>query len=471
MTSKVVNADAVVVGAGTAGAGAALQLARRGLRVVLVDRRPPEAGGAQWHNGVLDRHFVRAGIEPPSGAERKAANVRTHIVGADGTKAITLTAPTVGADMALLGRRLRSGAVDAGAQVIDRAEVSSVTVDSGRVRAVEVRVGSGDGPGGDGRSRGEAVSERIRLEAPLFVDASGRGGSLRRHSPALDPWCPPVRGAELCSAADVHHAIADADGARRFLDRHAAQPGETVTFLGVAGGYSTVAIAVDADLHHVGVLVGCLADGRYGTGPRMVEDLLRTESWMGERISGGFGVIPLRRPYSRFTAPGLALVGDSACQVFPAHGSGIGLGLIAGRLLADAVGGADDPGHEEVLWRYQLAFQREFGGLLVASDIFRRLSTELGEEGVLALVRSGLMTESSTDGGLDQRWPEPPLSEVVTLAGRLARSPGLARRMLPRLARGQMAVRSGVTHPRTPDVAELTTWDGRVNRLLGRLPT
>src|SRR5690606_36395120 len=122
-------------------------------------------------------------------------------------------------------------------------------------------------------------------------------------------------------------------------------------------GFSTVAVAVDADLDLVGVLVGCLANGRYGTGPRMVEDLRRAESWIGDRISGGFGVIPLRRPYARFTAPGLALVGDSACQTFPAHGSGIGLGLIAGRLLAEAVEGAADPGAEVVLWRYQAAFQ------------------------------------------------------------------------------------------------------------------
>ena len=66
--------DAVVVGAGTAGANAAYQLARRGLTVALVERRAAEDGGAQWTNGVLDWQFERAGIEPPSGPERVAAN-------------------------------------------------------------------------------------------------------------------------------------------------------------------------------------------------------------------------------------------------------------------------------------------------------------------------------------------------------------------------------------------------------------
>ena len=34
-------------------------------------------------------------------------------------------------------------------------------------------------------------------------------------------------------------------------------------------------------------------------------DLRVEEPWIGEPIHGGFGVIPLRRPYARFTAPGL----------------------------------------------------------------------------------------------------------------------------------------------------------------------
>jgi len=456
----VTETDAVVVGAGTAGAGAALQLARKGLRVILLDRRGPEAGGAQWQNGVLDRHFEQAGIEPPAGDERGGANLLTHIVGPDGTRAVSITSPTVGADMALLGRRLRRLAAEAGVEIVDHAEIRSVVVERGRVTSVDVRVNP-SGPG--------VPAQRI-LRAALFVDASGRGGVLRRHSPALDPWCASVSRSELCSAADVHFEISDPDGARRFLARHGARPGETVTAIGVSGGYSTRAVAIDADLGRVGVLVGCVANGRYSTGPKMVEDFVRSEPWVGPRLHGGFGVIPLRRPYARFTAPGLALVGDAACQVFPAHGSGIGIGLIAGRMLADAVGGTTDPGDEHVVWRYQAAFQHEFGGLLVASDIFRRLSTELGEEGVAALVRSGLMTETATEGGLDQRWPEPPASEVLALAGRLVRAPSLARRMLPRLARGQVAIGVGSRHPDTVDVAALERWDRGVQRLLGPLP-
>ncbi|MBK6856734.1 MAG: hypothetical protein IPG97_09370 [Microthrixaceae bacterium] len=186
---------------------------------------------------------------------------------------------------------------------------------------------------------------------------------------------------ELCSAADVHLSIEDPMAPGGFWNPTGARPGQTVTAVGVNGGFSTVAVTVTEELDHARVLVGCLATGRYGTGPKMLSELRARQPWLGYQRSGGFGVIPLRRPYPRFTAPGLALVGDAACQVFPAHGSGIGIGLIAGTMLADAVADAADPGDERTLWRYQAGFQHEFGGVLLASDIFRRLSTEMGTSG------------------------------------------------------------------------------------------
>lgn len=221
------------------------------------------------------------------------------------------------------------------------------------------------------------------------------------------------------------------------------------------------------DLSEVGVLVGCLADGRFGTGPRLLKDLRSRETWIGHEVSGGFGVIPLRRPYARFTAPGLALVGDAACQVFPAHGSGIGLGLIAGTMLADAIEGSVDVGDEAVLWAYQSMFQREFGGLLISSDAFRRLSTAIGGDGAAALVAAGLMTESTVVAGLDQRTPDPTSGELAMLAGRLVRSPGLARVLIPGSIRATLGSMLASSYPERVDERALEIWDRRVDRVVG----
>jgi len=455
MTVTGESTDVVVVGAGTAGANAAYQIARQGRQVVLVERRPADDGGAQWNNGTLDWQFERADVAPPTGAERVAEHGVTHIVGPEGQPGVTLVSPTVTTDMALLGRRLRTLALDAGVTILDRAEHLSAEYRGTRLASIEVTTPEGS---------------RRRLAASLFVDATGRRGVLRSQSPVLQPWCPTVRGQELCSAADVHLEITDGAGAGRFLEAHHASPGETVTAVGVNGGFSTVAITVGEDLDHARVLVGCLATGRHGTGPRMLGELRDREPWLGPTISGGFGVIPLRRPYARFTAPGLALVGDAACQVFPAHGSGIGTGLIAGTTLARVVAGLEDPGDEHGLWNYQAQFQRELGGVLLASDIFRRLSTEMGSDGARTLISAGLINETNARAGLDQRWPEPSATELVDMAGRLSRHPGLARRMLPRLVRGQMAGRLAQRYPVRVDLEALDRWDRTARRLLGTLP-
>ena len=449
--------DAVVVGAGTAGANAAYQLARRGLDVVLLERRRADRAGAQWHNGVLDWQFEAAGLEPPTPPERVVGRGVTHLVGPDGTHGVTVRrSPTTRADMRLLGQRLRDLARSEGVEVVDRIDRLDVEVRGDRVAAVRCS------------AAGRATD--LRFAAPLFVDASGRRGALRRRSPVLRDRCPEVRGDELCTASDHHLRIADPGGAERFLERHGAVPGDGVTVVGLAGGFSTRAITVSEDLDEAAVLTGCLANGRYGTGPRMMERTRVDEPWLGEPIDGGSGVIPLRRPYARLTAPGLALVGDSACQVFPAHGSGIGFGLIAGRMLADAVAGADDPGDPATLWAYQAAFHQEHGGLLAAHDAFRRMSTVLGSAGVAAMIRAGLLSEHMSTGGLDQRWPAPRPSELPGMAARMARVPGVAARMLPMLARGQVLVGIGERYPGDPDERALAAWDARVSRLLGPLP-
>jgi len=52
--------DVVIVGAGTAGASAAYQFARRGRRVALVDAKAFDASGARWVNGVAPWMFAPA---------------------------------------------------------------------------------------------------------------------------------------------------------------------------------------------------------------------------------------------------------------------------------------------------------------------------------------------------------------------------------------------------------------------------
>ncbi len=446
------STDVVVVGAGVAGAGAALQFARRGRRVLLLEQRSADAAGARWDNGVVRWHFERAGIdapEPPECVQRGT----TVMVGPDGTSFDLAENPVLDTDMRALGARLLDGAKTQGAEVLDRVRDVSVELRDGRVRGVRCRTAAG----------GE-----VTVDAALVVDAGGRPGPVRRQVPLLARWCPDVTPTGLCSAAQFAHRVADASGAAAFLEAHGALPGDTVSFLGFAGGFSLVSIAVNPELDHVSVLTGTLGGHLWGTGPSLMSWTRSHHRWIGEPVFGGAGLIPLRRPYERFTAPGVALVGDAACQVFPAHGSGIGISLVAGAMLAEATAGVDDPGDEGALWRYQAAFQRDHGGTLAAYDVVRRLSTRLGTRGVTEMFRSGLVGADSSAAALRQEWWSPAPSELPRLAAGLAARPALAARVLPALARASAAHRLYEQYPVEPDDAALHRWSRRADALLGR---
>lgn len=447
--------DAVVVGAGTAGANVAWQLAQRGLSVVVVERRAASDGGAQWYNGVPPWQFDAAGVSRPEPPELVVSKRRLHLFGPDGTRACSLDDPVWTVDMAALGERLRHSAREAGVRFVERATGLDVTLRGDRPESLSVA----------GSFEGSSV-RRHSLRASLFVDASGRRGVLRQTSPVLAEWCPPLSAPELCSAGDHQLEITDPVGAADFCQRHGAEPGDGVTVVGCDGGFSTRAIRVSPDLTRASVLVGCLADGHASTAPRMLADVLRDEPWLSGDGHHGVGVIPLRRPYARFTAPGIALVGDAASQVFCGHGSGIGIGLIAGRMLADAVGSASDPGAEATLWAYQAAFMRTYGAVLIAYDGVRRTSTAIGSVGVSAMVRAGLLSPTLAHAGLDQRHGRPALGELPAMLKGMAMDPRLALEVLPRLARAQAAASHAGRYPRSVDELALRRWDRRVSRLL-----
>lgn len=419
---ELVEKDAVVVGAGTAGSGAARALAGAGLSVALLDSRTMDKTGARWCNGVLRWQFERAGVPFPREPELRAAGDPVHMTGPDGTTLRFPDNPIIEVDMRLLTERLQRDARASGAVLFGKCRNLAPVIEDGRLREISVNASAEDG-----RSGG------FRFRAKLFVEASGRSGVLRRHIPALRDSCPDVEAKDLCSASHFVYELKDPEGMRRFLDRHGAQPGEAVNWMGLDGGFSALMIRVEKNLEEVAVLTGSMAEGPWAKGPEIMARVRREHPWIGEPVFGGGALIPLRRTCDRLAAGGVALVGDAACQVFPAHGSGIGYGLIAGRMLADSVTQAKDPGGDEQLWDYQCRFQREFGAVIAAYEAMRRMSSDIGTEGVGEMFASGIFDETMAWPGFVQRLETPPLVSLPAKAAAFARHPALIRLVVPRL--------------------------------------
>lgn len=421
--------DVAVVGAGTAGAAAAALLARGGMRVLCVDRRPLDDSGARWVNGVPARDFDRAGFERPRGDELLGEGVRFHLVAGYGPERIVIEGHGgLEVDMRGLVARLQACACEAGAIVQG---------------GVPVR----------GYEGGVLHTGRGAIRAGRVVAAAGLSG------PDLLPR-PRVLPRDLCSAAQEVRRIRDAAGARAFFEERATPPGEVLCFTGIAGGYSILNVRAHED--RISILTGSVTAEGQPSGRAILDRFCAEQPWIGERIFGGSRAIPIRRPFDVLASDRVAALGDAGCQVFPAHGSGIGAGLVAARALADTLAAGATPHDYAVRW------QRAHGGLLASYDLFRRFSQRLPLADLRDMMAAGLMDPELARAGMNQELPEPSPALLARKLPALARRPALAARLGSVTARMALARALYARYPGQP--SRLPGWSRRVAGLFGDRP-
>ncbi len=425
--------DVVVVGAGTTGAAAALHLARAGVRVALVDARPLEQAGARWSVLVPPRLFDEAELARPTGDELVTDVFRHIIEGPEPRfgRVVVDPCPAWAVDLPPIVARLQRDAARAGATLLGRARLVEVTLHGERPTGCVLHI---DSP--------TLRSRRLTLSGDLLVDASGLQGAVRRRVPGLHQRCPPPRPDELCHAAQHRFAVADPAAASAWLEARELRAGDFMARNGLAGPWSTVSLQLDPELGHADLLTGCLASHKGGDALSLQRQALAELPWLGARGPGGVALIPVRRAYAVLAVPGAAVVGDAACQVFPSHGSGVGSGMVAALMLAQAVEQAGDAGAPEVSALYQAAFHLGPGPVHAAHEAFRRGLEPLGDR-MGALVELGFINPDHSQAAMDQRMPVFDAPGTVATLRSAARAPHLALAAAPLPLRMLLAHRMG----------------------------
>ena len=402
--------DLLIVGAGTAGAALAGMAASAGLSVVCLERRALGDAGARWVNGVPGWQFASAGVALPKGRELRGAGHTFHLVAGFGPTRVSVKSHDVmDVDMRLLVQRLHDEAAAAGAQMHEGVHVHSF----------------------DGAT---LSTSKGKYTARYAVDASGLAGL------GLLGRARPLPG-DLCVAAQEVREVANQERAKEFFLSRNVAPGETLCFSGIAGGYSILNLRLDPE--GVSILAGSIPQQDRPTGQDLIDEIARQEPWIGPRLFGGARAIPLARPRARFARGRLALLGDAAGQVFAAHGSGIGAGLLAARVLADCL--VRDPGD---LSGYCRDWYRSHGGSILAADLLRRFSETLSIEDIELLMQCGVMNPESTRATLEQRTPT--LAEARAQRPRLsalAARPGLLGRATKMLAKVPLCMLAARAYP------------------------
>jgi flavin-dependent dehydrogenase len=157
-------------------------------------------------------------------------------------------------------------------------------------------------------------------------------------------------------------------------------------------------------------------------------------------------------------------------MVYSAHASGIGMGLVAARLLADATADARDPGGLEATWAYSGAFHRTLGPRLGGMDVLRRLFRSLSGAEADGLLSAGFLAPRATATGLALREPVPSLSDAAWIARAFVRNPALGLKVARAAARVPAVMTLHRRYPATPDRHLLATWAQATARAAGVEP-
>ena len=309
--------DVIVVGARCAGSASALELARRGHQVLVVDRTPPSAGHVPpagsivgpgvlllEHWGLLDQ--VRDTGCPP------VRRVRVRL--GDASFDVPLVRPGVVDAMYVAERNrldpvLCDAAAAAGAEVRSDVRVTALHWEHGRVVGIEGEDASG---------------RRIQERAPVVVGADGKHSFVAR---AAGAGRYRVRAAGLCGyhafwsgAVDDEFEMLLGDGHQCLVfpmrDRRS-----WVVALRPADQWQAFRADPEAEYAHQLTMFPTLAASLEGA----------------RRVSRLWGTADLDGFFRPAVGPGWVLVGDAGHTKDPGRGRGISDALVQAHLMAGAI--------------------------------------------------------------------------------------------------------------------------------------
>jgi len=447
--------DIVIVGAGSSGSAAAYLLAKNGYKIALLEKKNFNKAGSRWVNDVPLWMFDRAGISPPNLKEKHCDCLPFTILDKNNNHRIYLPQrPMWGVNMPYFINRLQNQAFEAGVEGYDNINITHFDFNDDRPVKLYLEANSDTNK-----------TKNICFSAGLFIDATGMAQSVLRQVPALSKHCPPPNISHTCNAAQKTYEIIDSEGAKSFLAGLNCMQDEFICWTGICGGFSTLMFKISKDFSTIDILTGVMLNGENGTGLHLMEKFKIKNSWIGEKISGGAGLIPLRRPYDMFASPGVALIGDAACQVFPAHGSGVGSGLIAANILSEAVKSQSDCGSIEAVWEYQSIYQREIGSIHGFYEIFTRTSQELLETEVDKLI-SRLMPTSAIEASFNQYIPNLFSLDLLPTVFNSISTPFLTSKILSKIPKMISVYFNYKKYPLEPDMKKILSWS-KISSLLG----
>lgn len=438
--------DLVVAGAGPAGCALAAKVAQGGAHVLLVEKEERPAAGREWIVDMASNTFEEAGVPEPSADDLFHEAGAGYLVSPDGSCVVPLNpSPLRPVRNERYVARLLEWGRSRGVTVWTGCEARRLLLERGSVTGLSIRRGGTE----------ETVSSLV------VADCTGISGVLRRQAPRTWEMSDALEDSDVVLARRETREI-DVEGARAAQHDGFLMDKARLDRTGVRGAYSVETISLDLERGFIDILIG-LKPTTGMTAEEYFDSLLEEMPFIGEKTFGGGAPIPVRRPLDSFVGDGLVVLGDSACQVIPMHGSGAASAMIAADCCAPAVLDAVRTGHADrrTLWGYNYDFMRRRGAMLAYYDEVREHGENMGSAGVNKMVKTGMLGAGEMEAALTLRPPDLGPAALATKLGAWK-----ALEMLPGLAaagiRAEAARRHYVKYPPAWKPGALADWQRRV---------
>jgi len=433
---KNIEADVVVVGAGTAGAHVAWQLAGKGHSVVLVENKERDQLGHDWWDGVTRKIFPEVGLALPEPPERMNDAGRSKIYPPGGLSPIAAepNPDILIVDRKLLIRRQLSLAEEAGVNLLFGKKATAPLMERDQVAGVLISSNDGD---------------KTKITSRITIDASGIAGVIRSKIGNRYGFIEKIDSEDtmFCYREIRKRRPRDNETMYMFGERdlrwiNREQDGMVDFFAGVIGRDS-------------------------GLSPKeLVDGMVMEDPGCGELVRGGHGgLIPLRHCMDSFVASGLMVVGDAACQCNPINGSGIASSLRAAGIAAVVARDALCMNDTSIpaLWKYNFEYKRKYGHEFALLHALQRFFVLEPRRNIEKLFRYGIVSLGQLRGAVDTKGLAGP-KQVAGLV-RMADRPGFIVRLVVAVSVAGRLSKHFRSYPAKYSEAAFDRWKNKKNRL------
>lgn len=369
----------LVAGAGHGGLTAAINLAKNGYDVTVIEEKQREKMGHDWEDFLNMTAFDMSGIPRPSEdmyTQEKGQGFRNP--SATEMIRIGFEPDSITMDRKVLISYLLDCAEEAGVNLVFGHKILSPIVYSATVKGLNI-------------SDGE---NKYRLMADLIIDAAGMYSPVRSNLPLV---CGIQKKLE---PKDVFHVY------RAYYANPTCQVTEPEYIVDL---FHMNRPGIDWTIthdDHMDILIGKFGSAGELTQEDVNEALTSYKNeypFLTDKIvrGGYFADIPLSKMLPVIVCDGYAAIGDSAGMTVPLNGSGMVLSMHAGKILADTVMKAEGTYDKKALWPYEYEYFQTMGQELVFIAVLKNFFNYITGEHVDYLMENGVLTadQLSISGG------------------------------------------------------------------------